>query len=130
MQVRQSNVRVIGMTKQRPVFSSRGYIEDTQFEFESIYIHCTSSEIVCLSLSSFPLTRTTRSLANSHLATDRSHRTSQRQRIFLTTTSCEREPMPIDPHRCSSDISNFYQISLAKCRKITLSGFRTTKKIT
>lgn len=82
--------------------------EDTVWEY-------TSSRIIYLSLSSFPLTR---SLAKSHLATDRSHRSQKRENMLISYKPNRYRSILTDAAQIF--LESLYQISLAKCRKITL----------
>lgn len=80
MQSRRCNVL------QQPGADNREWRNDDRFSrAEDTVWEYTSSRIIYLSLSSSPLTR---SLAKSHLATDRSHRSQKRERrIRLLPTS-------------------------------------------
>lgn len=76
MQSRRCNVL------QQPGADNREWRNDDRFSrAEDTVWECTSSRIIYLSLSSFPLTR---SLAKSHLATDRSHRSQKRENTLTS----------------------------------------------
>lgn len=97
-----SNIRCKsdGVTSEQPGADNRDDETTTGFLEQRIQFESTSSEIICLSLSSHALTR---SLVKSHLATDRS-RHGHRQRTLYASS----ESIPIDVNRCFPDIFGIF----------------------